>query len=103
MNKLLVAILGLTIITPTFADMSYEEAFLQSIHICKDKDLYKQGEKEMKGTKAWKAVNCFCEHFKEYEEDEIIRKYLMAMELGIPQYDMVVSLDKAQKCVDNIK
>ena len=105
MGKIIkIAVLCLTVITPAFADnISYEEAFLQAIHICKNKDIYKQAEKEAKGTVGWKAVNCFCDNFKEYDEDEIIRKYMMATELGIPQMDMVVSLDKAQKCVDNIK
>jgi len=104
MKKLIkIGLMSLTIATPAVAEMSYEEAFLTSIHICKNEELYKQGEKEMKGTKAWKALNCFCEHFKEYSEDEITRKYLLAIELGIPQPDMVISLNKAQECANNVK
>lgn len=104
MKKLIkIGLMSLTIATPAVAEMSYEEAFLQSIHICKNEELYKQGEKEAKGTIGWKVMNCFCDNFKEYEEDEILRKYLMATELGIPQMDLAVSLNKAQECVNNIK
>ena len=48
MNKVLTSvILGLTFIIPSYAEetMSYEEAFLQTIHICKDKSLYKEAKK----------------------------------------------------------
>ena len=108
MNKLLVAFLGLTLIMPSYAEMSYEEVFLTSIHICKDKDIQNEAKNEVKKeTKkerilGWKVINCFCDNFKEYSEDEIIRKYMMAIDLGIPQYDMAHSLAKAQECIDKI-
>lgn len=104
MNKVLTSvILGLTFIIPSYAEetMSYEEAFLQTIYICKDKSLYKEAKKNLEKD-VMKAVDCYCNNFKDYTEDEILMKYTMAMELGIPQMDMVDSLSKAQQCVNKI-
>lgn len=107
MKKLLTVIFSLFLITPVYAEeMSYEEFFLQVIHICKDNDLYQEYIQESKkskdSVKLVKMIDCYCNNFKEYSEDEINRKYLMSTELGVPQMDLAQCLTKAQQCVSKI-
>lgn len=108
MKKILAAIFSLSLISPIYAEeMTYEEFFLQTIQVCKDKELYQEAVKESKnkkdGVKIMKAIDCYCNNFKSYSEDEIMQKYLIAMEYGIPQIDLANSLTKAQQCVIKIE
>lgn len=107
MKKILAVIFSLSLISPVYAEeMSYEEFFLQAIHICKDKELYQEAVKESKKHKdsvnIMKAIDCYCNNFKSYSEEEITQKYLLAMEFGVPQLDLANSLTKAQQCVSKI-
>lgn len=105
MKKLLTVIFSLFLISPAIAEVTADEIFIASIHICKNKNLYKQ-EKEGIMYKdvliEWEVINCFCDNFKEYTEAEIFQKYEDAMDYGIPQYDMYISMKKAQDCVKTL-